>query len=534
LTTRPGGTTRHLRTLLELGSPSRLTDGQLLERFATRGDGSGELAFGVLVDRHGPMVLRACRSVVRDDHEAMDAFQATFLVLARKGRSLWVRDSIAPWLHRVARRVAGKARAGALRRRALERRLAGVAVGETSDRAVERSDLASIVHEEVDRLPERYRGPIVLCDLGGQTCEEAAQTLSCPVGTVASRLARGRARLRDRLARRGLAPLGALALAESTRAIGGEVPLALLSATLRAIHLHPAAIGPSSAVAAQLSGDIARSLLMDKIRAIAAASAVAATLAAVGTLGVAGLQEPNPPPAPKAEAEPKFDKGERYKDYLMATVGNMRPLIEDAKGFRFQSREAILYKDGTVKLYDWDVKDPVVPTIRHDTPIREMNILDEAKVLITSSDDAVKVWDGLSGEPRKTITGHFARPLFFSRDAGADRFATVDLDGRAITLWDTKTLEPAATIRPDDPAKIIGAGLSKDGKALATIGEDRAITLRDAADGKPFATLRAPCPLILQVFGEKPGIGRPTLHLDDPFWEAVKPLLPRPAPAVKK
>ncbi|WP_406697322.1 sigma-70 family RNA polymerase sigma factor [Singulisphaera sp. Ch08] len=102
-----GGASRlYLQVLFEEGSLTGLTDGQLLERFATgRGD-AAELAFTVLVERHGPMVQRACRGILRDDHEAMDAFQATFLVLIRKGRSLWIRDSLGPWLHRVACRAA--------------------------------------------------------------------------------------------------------------------------------------------------------------------------------------------------------------------------------------------------------------------------------------------------------------------------------------------------------------------------------------------------------------------------------------------
>jgi DNA-directed RNA polymerase specialized sigma24 family protein len=109
-----------VRTLFEAGTVTGLTDGQLLERFATRRDLGSELAFTALVERHGPMVLRACRGILRDDHEAMDAFQATFLVLARKGGSLWVRDSIGPWLHRVACRAAGRAKRASARRLATE------------------------------------------------------------------------------------------------------------------------------------------------------------------------------------------------------------------------------------------------------------------------------------------------------------------------------------------------------------------------------------------------------------------------------
>src|SRR5262245_52203320 len=225
------GTSRlYLKALFQEGLPAGLTDGQLLERFASGRGEAAELAFAILVERHGPMVLRACRSILRDDHEAMDAFQATFLVLVRKGRSLWVRDSLGPWLHRVACRAAGRARAEAGRRRATERGWAEATLG----RAVgdDRDGLAAAVHEELDRLPDRYRVPIVLCDLEGRTCEEAARHMGCPVGTIGSRLARGRERLRDRLARRGLAPaVGALVAVITTDAQAGDMPAALAEST---------------------------------------------------------------------------------------------------------------------------------------------------------------------------------------------------------------------------------------------------------------------------------------------------------------
>ncbi len=535
MTNRLGGATREIRALFELGGAAGLTDGQLLERFATRADGSGDLAFEALVDRHGPMVLRACRSVVRDDHEAMDAFQATFLVLARKARTLWVVESIAPWLHRVARRAAGKARLAAVRRRDLERRLGAGAGRAAADRPGEAAEIARVVHEAVDRLPERYRVPIILCDLEGRTCEEAARHLDCPVGTVGSRLVRGRARLRDHLIRRGLAPSLAFGLLETGRASAAGVPPALRAATGRVLGfrtIHPqATAGVSSTAVAPVAEDVRRSLLMDQFRTLAAGLAVASgvALAAAGTLYASGgnRQDPDPPVAKKPEPQPAFDKAERYKDYAMATVGNMRPSTDPADRFRSVAREAILYKDGTVKLYEIDAKDPVVPAIRHVRPIREMNIMDESGLLITSSDDQVKVWDGLTGQPRKVIEGRFARPLFFARDHGAGRFATVDNDGRVVTLWDTRTIEPAVTIRPEGTTRILGAGLSGDGRVLATIGEDQIVTLRDSARGKPFATIQAPSPLATRCFVDDKLIGS-HLQLDDRFWEGVGPLMPSP------
>src|SRR3954463_9409633 len=146
-----GGARRmSLKALFGGGTLAGLTDGQLLERFATRRDEAGELAFAALVERHGPMVLRACRGILRDEHDAMDAFQATFLVLVRKGGSLWVRDSLGPWLHRVACRAAKRARAGAIRRQALEQQMAERAAISPREGGV--GDLAADRHEEIDRL----------------------------------------------------------------------------------------------------------------------------------------------------------------------------------------------------------------------------------------------------------------------------------------------------------------------------------------------------------------------------------------------
>ena len=115
---------RYVRMLWTVGTLGGLTDRQLLERFKAQGHETSELAFATLVERHGPMVLRVCRSVLRDRHEAHDAFQATFLVLVRRASSLWVRDSLGPWLHQVAYRVASCARSNSARRRRHEQRAA--------------------------------------------------------------------------------------------------------------------------------------------------------------------------------------------------------------------------------------------------------------------------------------------------------------------------------------------------------------------------------------------------------------------------
>jgi RNA polymerase sigma factor (sigma-70 family) len=211
-----------------------LTDAELLNLFLEDGD---EAAFATIVERHGRMVLGVCRQLLNDRQETDDAFQATFLVLVHKGRSIKKANSLAHWLHGVARRIALKANAHASRRRRYERlgvdmTIAVSLVDETS------RELRPVLHEEVDRLPEKYRAPLVLCYLEGQTHEAAAARLHWPLGTVKGRLTRARELLRSRLVRRGVA-LSAAALIgllsqEASAAVSDELKRAALDAAARA------------------------------------------------------------------------------------------------------------------------------------------------------------------------------------------------------------------------------------------------------------------------------------------------------------
>ena len=173
-----GGAVRHLRDLFRDGSAVGLGDGQLLARYAASKD---EPAFAALVARHGPMVLATCRAVLRHEHDVEDAFQATFLVLARKARSVRAGDALGGWLHRVAYRVAVQANIAA--QAEAPARGGGIGDGDASrtrPTPVPIPTCCSIVHEEVDRLPERHRLPVVLCDLEGLTYEQAAGRLHGP------------------------------------------------------------------------------------------------------------------------------------------------------------------------------------------------------------------------------------------------------------------------------------------------------------------------------------------------------------------
>jgi membrane fusion protein, multidrug efflux system len=270
-----GNAPSHLRTLFNLGAIGSHSDGQLLERFATGCGEPRELAFAALVERHGPFVLRICRSVLRDEWAAEDAFQATFLALARKAGSLWTRDSLAPWLHQAAYRAAIHERTATIRRRSREN--AAAALRPESVAATHyHDDLEKIIHEEIDRLPGRFRVAVVLCDLEGRTHEQAARHLGCAVGTVKSRLARGRKRLRGRLERRGAAPALALVAASAGGAARAAVPTGLARATV----VHAATAGTVPISVAVINGGVLMSMILNKVKFVMAVTAVAAAVAA--------------------------------------------------------------------------------------------------------------------------------------------------------------------------------------------------------------------------------------------------------------
>ncbi|MGO9467776.1 MAG: RNA polymerase sigma factor [Isosphaeraceae bacterium] len=202
-----------IRTLFGVGTLGGLTDGELLERFvASRWElarADAELAFVALMERHGPMVWRVCRSLVSDEHDAEDAFQATFLVLVRKAGSLKVQTSLGPWLYSVAYRVGLNTRSITARQTAIRRseatRLGGPSRGEARASDLDPESLALPIHQEIMRLPEVFRTALLLCDIDGLSYQKAADTLKIPLGTLQSRLARARRRLRDRLQRKGIA-----------------------------------------------------------------------------------------------------------------------------------------------------------------------------------------------------------------------------------------------------------------------------------------------------------------------------------------
>jgi RNA polymerase sigma factor (sigma-70 family) len=227
------GGLNQLGTLFRFGVVGDLSDGQLLQSFLTGSDGADQAAFSALVERHGPMVLSVCRQVLRNPHDAQDAFQATFLVMARKAGSVHDAESLASWLHGIAFRIAVRAKVDEARRRVHERRCATMKETEGQSETV-RFESWPELHEEIARLPQRYREPVVLCYLEGLTSEQAAVRIGCPPGTVWSRLSRARERLRGSLVRRGVALPAVWLAARLAPSAPAALPRALLDATVRA------------------------------------------------------------------------------------------------------------------------------------------------------------------------------------------------------------------------------------------------------------------------------------------------------------
>ncbi len=307
---KPGraGVIDDLGMLLSAGTPCGLPDDWLLEMFVSRPDGSGQAAFAALVQRHGPMVHRVCRGVLREWHDADDAYQATFLILARKARSIRAGGSIGSWLYGVVRRVAIHARKERTHRGERERS-AGMALHERLA-CREQAELMPEVQEELDRLPEKYRASVVLCDLEGLTHEAAASALRVPVGTLKVRLFRGRERLRGQFRRRGLAPEP---LAVGIPASGlSPPPSRLVNSTIRAAMKIAAgkAAGTSAPVTALVQGAL-RAMFLARLKSLVLLVFLSLPVILSATLSrSAGPQDREPPKAAAGKAQQEDAQGE--------------------------------------------------------------------------------------------------------------------------------------------------------------------------------------------------------------------------------
>ncbi len=262
---------------------AKWTDGQLLDAYVRSRE---EAAFAALLRRHGPMVWGVCCRTLGNTGDAEDAFQATFLVLVRKAASIVPREQIANWLYGVARQTAVKARAMAVKRKTREKQ-----VKDMPEPAVEQNgtdDLLPLLDQELGRLPDKYRMAIVLCDLEGKSYKDASRQLDCPEGTLAARLARGRAMLAKRLARCGVAMTSGTLSMVFSQSASANVPSSVVSSTIKAASLfaagQAAASGVISAKVAGLTEGVLKTMLLSKLKITTAVMATVTVLC--GAAGV--------------------------------------------------------------------------------------------------------------------------------------------------------------------------------------------------------------------------------------------------------
>ena len=327
--------------IIDGGTVAGLTDGQLLERFASHRGAEAELAFTALVMRHGPLVFGVCQSLLRNPHDAEDAFQATFMVLARKAGSIRQPDRLGPWLHGVAHRTARRLKDKNARRKSHEAEAAVY-----SDRAhrsngssqhpyaLANQDEIEALHREIERLPARYKTAIVLCDLQGLTHEEAARRLGRRVGTISSQVSRARERLRRRLDRRGLAYPGGIVAAAIDSTRPSVLPNALVGSTVKNVMSLSTGLAAGSVPVSivSLSQGVLRSMLFAKIGLIAAAVVglgAAATGVGVGVGVVGRAPQPAPHNSPRPSAARPIRSPSRSPPPQRPTEGRRRTRPRD-------------------------------------------------------------------------------------------------------------------------------------------------------------------------------------------------------------
>jgi RNA polymerase sigma-70 factor (ECF subfamily) len=336
---QPNSLLRSLRRVALLRSGAELADGELLEGYLSKRD---EGCFEALLHRHGPMVLGVCRRILHNEADAQDAFQATFLVFLRKAATIIPRALVGNWLHGVAYKTALKAQAMNRQRRAKERVARANVRPATAQDALQ--DRLELLDEALSRLPVKYRSAIVLCDLEGKTIKEAANQLSCPPGTVASRLAGGRALLAKRLARYGLC-LTAATVAEALArgAVRPGVPKALVTSLVQAaatVASGQEVAGVMSAKVVVLTERVLKAMLIAKLKTLTTVLLVLAVLGGAGVLCSyprLRAEQENAQAAPTsvvvaADEKPKSDKDEKPKSDKELIQGTWIPVSGEKDG----------------------------------------------------------------------------------------------------------------------------------------------------------------------------------------------------------
>jgi RNA polymerase sigma factor (sigma-70 family) len=501
---------RHVRTLVGVESAAGLPDRELLTRFIHSRD---ESAFAALVERHGPMVLAVCRRVLRHEQDAEDAGQAAFLVLARTAASIRKRTALGSWLHGVAYRLARKVREGNIRRYSRESRARGTPPPGPETEASWR-EVQAVLDEELGRLPEKYRAPLVLCYLEGRSRDEAARELGLSSTTLRGRLEQGRGLLRARLARRGVALSAALLVPVlAADAVVGATPAPLVVTTVRAAvgfaagRAVPAAT-LSTRAAAWAEGGV-RAMVMTKLKAGVSLLLVVAALAA----GAALTARPTPREADREARPDQADQAAPAKpparvdgegfllpDGVVARLGSARlrhgGWVHDVCFAPDGKLIASVGTDNALRVWDGDTGKQVFILRRPGGGFDRVAFASTAKAIVVAGHDkatACDLWrvDAATGKvtARLPLTG--ARPapaaVRFSHDGS--RLAVGTPDTKQLSLFDTTTGDPLWTAGLANEAPT-GAAFAADGSTVAVCTEPASVRLFDR-DGKPVAAWAA-------------------------------------------
>ena len=493
--TRNAVLVKEVRALFGFGVVRDLSDRQLLERFLTADHAEAEAAFTFLVERHGPMVLHVCRQVLADSHDAQDAFQATFLVFLRRAGAIRKRDSLASWLFGVAMRVARRARYAVIVRRIHERHAGDVAADDDHTSADGRSARLAELHDEIARLPDHYRDPIVLCHLEGLSIASAAERLGCPQGTILSRLARGRERLRRRLVRQGQAESSGMLVATWANPGPMTAPsAALMTSTVQCV---VPALSGRAVLAVTMSPSVAvlthatlRTLFLTRILLVAALLGTSAAMIVV-TVPVfrpslwAGSQAAS------------TDKGSQGDNAIPRTIEQdmfRAPDLEDALYMLLKRDHE--FNDPrwpfVIKLRDVQGKTLLDSTFRHKTRENnnEYDAVIQAKRAVLRFDLDAKIVRAFLEDSE---VQHFGRDgdtfvieneiLEIPIPAGNPLIEDEKLPVRVGAPMKERIL----TMEKDGTLSLV---FSSDGKTLATAGFDGAVHLWDMITAKEVATLK--------------------------------------------
>jgi RNA polymerase sigma factor (sigma-70 family) len=479
-------------TLFQVGAVTGTSDGELLERFSTSRGGSGQAAFEEIVNRHGAMVLGVCRRVLADRQAAEDAFQATFLVLALRAGSIRKPESVGPWLHGVAARVALRGAAQTRRRR--ERPLAEAHQPGADSADPDLTEIRSVLDEELERLPEKYRRPVVLCYLEGQTQEEAAQVLGWTKGTVSGRLARAKDMLRGRLERRGLAPTAAvLPGLFAPEPASAAVPASLLAPTVRAA----SALGLAGAEAELASGHVtklARSVLRAtlltrlKLAVAVAFLALGASAVAASSLWRSRPVLPSTRDARRLEVVPPQRLSRHVVGVAYTPDGETAISAESDGQIRFwdvSTGRTI----GTLSLIESPgASDPALDGFSLSSDGRMIAGSGSVRdVLSARTLHGIWIWSLEQSRLLRWIDGGEKGLQAFALSPESASLATGNQSGK-IQLWDIATGEELLALQLGESA-IRGIAFSPDGMTLAITNENSGVQLWDLGAGRPLGAL---------------------------------------------